>query len=153
MESALLITKNRTKKPDLERSTEGEQAVTETRDFHIGDILSVTTGRLVSPRHISGVYDILGWMVSEDLMTHQLPRVSDECAPDLRRQHPDLAAVVVPEDVRDEASVMSWLSAQVSAFGETRPVAKLAPEDHTPIGPITELRLKRPDMPIIGFGL
>lgn len=124
--------------------------MTDTKEFHIGDILSITTGRLVSPRHIGGVYEILGWMVSEDLMTHQLPRVGRECEPNLRRQHPDLAEVSVPDDVRDEASVMAWLSHQVSLFGEKRPVARLDPADHTAIKPITEFVMKRPGMPIIG---
>jgi hypothetical protein len=27
------------------------------RGFHIGDILSITTGRLVSPRHMDGIYE------------------------------------------------------------------------------------------------
>ena len=31
----------------------------ETKDFHLGDVLSITTGCLVSPRHMGGVYDIL----------------------------------------------------------------------------------------------
>jgi hypothetical protein len=39
--------------------------VTTTRAFHLGDILSVTTGCLVSPRGIAGVCDILNWMTGE----------------------------------------------------------------------------------------
>lgn len=52
-----------------------------TKTFHIGDILSVTTSRLVSPSHIDGVYSILNWMTCDNLYTHQLPRAADECAP------------------------------------------------------------------------
>lgn len=51
------------------------------REFHIGDILSITTERLVSPRLIEGVYDILNYMTGDNLMTHQLPRASRHCAP------------------------------------------------------------------------
>lgn len=48
-----------------------------TKTFHLGDILTITTGRLVSPRHMEGVYDILNWMTGEDLLvTHQIPRWS-----------------------------------------------------------------------------
>lgn len=123
------------------------------REFHIGDILSITTGRLLSPRLIGGVYDILGWMVGEALMTHQLPRVSRECEPSLRAQHPDLAEVAVPEDFTSEDELWAWLADQVKAFGETRPVTPLAPEDHTVIEPITELTMKLrdkyPDTPIV----
>ena len=66
----------------------------ETKDFHIGDILSVTTGRLVSPRHIEGVYDILNWMTGESLFTHQLPRVSREAGPVLLAAHPQIRQIV-----------------------------------------------------------
>lgn len=38
----------------------------EAAEFHVGDILSVITDRLVSPKHIGGVYDILGFMAGED---------------------------------------------------------------------------------------
>src|SRR5215469_4293666 len=94
-----------------------------TREFHIGDILSVTTGRLVSPRHIGGVYDILGWMTGDSLFTHQLPRAAEECAPSLREQFPDLAAAEVPEDFGGKDGVDRWLAAQVAVYGKTREVS------------------------------
>lgn len=119
------------------------------RSFHLGDILSITTGRLVSPHHIDGVYDILNWMTGDNLFTHQLPRASDECAPSLRAQHPDLADMEVPE-FGGEAEVITWLAVQVERFGETREVAPLAAEDHTRIDPFDELRAMKPDVQIIG---
>ncbi|MET8985874.1 hypothetical protein ABZW49_10535 [Nonomuraea wenchangensis] len=122
----------------------------ETRDFHIGDILSVTTGLLVSPRHIQGVYDILNWMTGDNLFTHQLPRASDECRDPLLRQHPDLAGVRTPDEFTGEEHVRAWLAEQVKRFGETRPVAPLAPVDHTRIDPIDEMRMIAPHVPIIG---
>lgn len=60
--------------------------------FHISDILSITTGRLVSNRHIEGVYDILNFLTGDNLFTHQLPRASRECEPWLRTQFPQLFA-------------------------------------------------------------
>jgi hypothetical protein len=47
--------------------------------FILGDVLNITMGRIVSPRHMDGVYDILNFMIGDDLFTHQLLRVSDEC--------------------------------------------------------------------------
>jgi hypothetical protein len=120
-----------------------------TRDFHIGDILSVTTDRLLSPRHVEGVYDILGWMTGESLMTHQLPRAARECAPALIAQHPSLAAVTVPEGLHDRATVDAFLATLYAEHGETLPVAPLAAEDHTSMDPLAELRMMRPDLPII----
>lgn len=62
--------------------------MTKTRDFHLGDVLTVTTGRLLSPRHMEGIYDLLQFMTGQPVFTHQLGRVSDECKPSLYRQHP-----------------------------------------------------------------
>ena len=126
-----------------------------TKPFHLGDILSVTTERLVSPRHIGGVYDILNWMTGDNLLTHQLPRACDECKGPLLAQHPDLAAIVPPETFGDgtkdsaEEAVNRWLAEQVAIYGETREVAPLAAEDHTAIDPLAELRMMKPDAEII----
>lgn len=49
------------------------------KSFHLGDVLSITHDRLVSPRHMEGVYDICNWLTQDNLFTHQLPRVHDEC--------------------------------------------------------------------------
>jgi hypothetical protein len=125
----------------------------ETRDFHLGDILSVTTGLLVSSRHIDGVYDILNWMTGDSLFTHQLPRAGEECKGPLLAQHPDLAGVQVPDAFTGKEHVLAWLAEQVERYGETRPVTPLAEADHTRINPLDELRMIRPDMPVIAVDL
>lgn len=123
-----------------------------TRPFHLGDILTVTTGRLVSPRHMDGVYDILNWMTGESLFTHQLPRACRECQGPLLAQHPDLAAVTPPSEFSEgnsaQEAVARWLAEQVTVYGETREVAPLAAGDHTRIDPVTELRMTMPDAEI-----
>lgn len=48
----------------------------EGKRFHLGDVLSITTGHLLSPRHMEGVYEILNHMTGDQLFTHQLPRAS-----------------------------------------------------------------------------
>jgi hypothetical protein len=55
------------------------------KQFHFSDILSVTTGRLVSTRHMDGIYDILNFLTEDNLYTHQLPRAMKECEPWLRQ--------------------------------------------------------------------
>ncbi|MFB4265337.1 hypothetical protein [Nonomuraea sp. GTA35] len=127
--------------------------MTETRDFHIGDILSITTGLLVSPTHIDGVYRILNWMTGDNLFTHQLPRASEECAGPLLAQHPDLADIETPEEFNSKEDVLAWLAEQVARFGETRPVTPLHPDDHTRIDPLDEFRIIAPDVPIIPIDL
>lgn len=120
-----------------------------SRTFHLGDILSVTTGLLVSPHHMDAVYDLLNFMTRDNLFTHQLPRACDECRPDLLRQHPDLADVPVPQEFTDVDHVEVWLAEQVKRFGEHRQVTPLAAGDHTYISALTELAMMMPDKPII----
>jgi len=120
-----------------------------TRTFHLGDILTITTGALVSPRHMDGVYDILNWMTGDNLFTHQLPRAVDECQGPLLAQHPDLAGIALPDFGTGKAAVYAWLAEQVAVYGETREVTPLAPEDHTRMDPITELRKMAPHAEII----
>jgi len=119
----------------------------ESRDFELGDILSITTGRLVSRRHIDGVYDILNYMTGDSLFTHQLPRASRECEGPLLAQHPDLAAVAVPEwsdmpKERLQEAVYAWLDKTEATYGARRPVQPLADAEHTHIDPLSELGLR-----------
>lgn len=106
------------------------------RAFDLGDVLSVTTGRLVSTRHIDGVYEILGFMTGEQLMTHQLPRACDQCRPHLLAQHPDLAEAKVPDGLDSEEKVLTWLDGARREFGETRFVAAVPTEN--PPDPLEE---------------
>lgn len=120
------------------------------RTFHLGAILTVTTGRFLSPGGVADVGDLLGHMTGESLMTHQIPRAVRECGPALLVQHPQLA-VEVPDEFDTPEAAQSWLDKQVALFGSELPVAPLDPADHTRIDPITELKMIRPDMPVIGL--
>lgn len=60
------------------------------KKFYFGDVVSITSGRLCSPDHIGGVYNILNYMTDDDLFTHQLPRASKRCKPYLLTQYPEL---------------------------------------------------------------
>lgn len=119
-----------------------------SKHFHIGDILSITGEKLVSPRLISGVYDILNYMTGDELYTHQLPRAMRECRPHLLKKYPQLAAVdesgVTPETWR------AWLDDRIAEFGETLPVDPLPEHAHEFIDPISELAEKvHPDKIIV----
>lgn len=114
------------------------------RTFSINDILSITTGRLVSKRHMDGVYDILNYMTGDNLYTHALPRASAVCRPELLRQHPQLAAVdadaINPETYQD-------MQAQWEAeFGTELSVEPLVGWDSK--DPLTELHDRLPDKQI-----
>lgn len=118
------------------------------RDFHIGDVLSITGDKLVSPRLIEGVYDILNFMTGDNLYTHQLPRAMRECRPYLLQRHPQLADV--DESTVTEETWRAWLDEQIARFGETLPVSPLPEHAHEVIDPMSELAEKvHPDRIIV----
>lgn len=112
--------------------------MTETRKFALDDILTVTTGRLLSRRHMDGLYDILGFMTGESLFTHQLGRAADACGPALLEQHPKLRGVQ-PPDGTDALDLMAWLVSVERQYGETLPVAPLAVGVWEQRNPVEEL--------------
>lgn len=87
----------------------------ETKLFHVGDVLSITSDRLCSPHGMEGVYDILNFMLHANLFTHELGAAAQMCKPDLLRQFPQLENVstesLTPETFNE------WLAEQVAKFG------------------------------------
>lgn len=90
--------------------------------FHLGDILSITTGTLVSPDHMGGVHRILDHLTGDALLTHQLPAACEAMRPMLVSQFPEIADVVAPEFASPD-QVSPWLARQVAEFGEWYDVA------------------------------
>ncbi len=127
------------------------------KKFHISDVLTVTTGRLVSSRHMDGVYDILNYITGDNLFTHQLPRAARECEPWLAAQYPYLmenSPEMQPHMERLKAdlqnverddktkTVAAWVEAVREAFGlpEMIPIYEMGEDMHTHIDPIEELQ-------------
>lgn len=71
----------------------------ETKSFPLRDVLSVTTGRLLTKGNgpndngIGAMYELLGWMTNDTPFTHQLGRFGNECKPWLLRWFPELVEV------------------------------------------------------------
>jgi hypothetical protein len=104
--------------------------------FHLGDVLTVTTDILLSPRLIDGVYDILNYMTGESLFTHQLPRAGKICKPYLLKQFPQLKDADV-SGINPE-NYQTRLDSLVAQFGEWFEVEPLPKGAYTYIDPITE---------------
>lgn len=119
------------------------------KTFHLGDLLSVTSGSLVSPSHIGGVHALLDYMTGDTLFTHQLPRACDECKPALLAQYPFLAEVEVPDEFDGKYHVEAWLADLVALHGAKLEVRPLDRADHAHIDPISELGMMAPHMMII----
>jgi hypothetical protein len=120
------------------------------RSFHIGDVYTVATGKLVAPRHMEAVYDLCGYMTASEPMTHQLPRLSRECEPSLRAQFPELTDEAMPP-ISSWEDADAWLQTLYPKYGDMVAVAPLAAVDHTDIDPIAEINLMRPGLPIIAI--
>lgn len=126
-----------------------------TQTFPLGTVLTVTTGRLLC--EMDDLYRILEFMAGEPVWTHQLPRVSDEVKPVILALYPQLEEVEVPEkfegETKDELmdAVMEWLDEQAETRGSAFQLAPLDIMDHTSIDPISEIRLMRPDVPVIAI--
>jgi hypothetical protein len=113
--------------------------MTDSRSFPLSDILSVTTERLLSRRHMDGIYDILGYMTGDALMTHQLPRANDACKPVLLQQHPQLDSVAPPPGI-DAPDLMAWLANVEREYGETLPVRPVSGwESRNPIEELCDM--------------
>ncbi|HEY2497322.1 MAG TPA: hypothetical protein VGK24_09655 [Candidatus Angelobacter sp.] len=133
------------------------------KKFHISDVLSVTTGRLVSSRHMDGIYKILNFLTGDSLFTHQLPRAMRECEPWLRAQypylfpdHPPMAKCLVGLDGlmklddgsrADRAKICSeWVKAVQrevkfpEVLPDMLPIEAMARDMHTVIDPIEEAK-------------
>ncbi len=104
--------------------------------FHVGDVISVATGVLVSPRLIEGVYDLLNYLTGDSVYTHQIPRVCKECVPWLQCQFPWLEKIDGSGVNQD--NWREWLAGVVSRFGEYLEVSELPADWRTRIDPIEE---------------
>lgn len=109
-----------------------------SRTYPLADILSVTTGRLLSRDRMGGIYNILNGLTGDNLFTHQLPRAMDACRPLVIAQHPQLVGVEPPEGL-DVPDLMAWLLDAERQFGQELPVEPLAPGAWERRNPIEEL--------------
>lgn len=112
-----------------------------TRKFHLGTLLSITTGILLPGEDRSGngigdVYKILDFMEGHDHWTHELPAASRRMEPVLLEQHPWLAEIRPTEEERARMTLIwrAWLDKQVDRYGEWHEV-KAVPVKRTK-GPI-----------------
>jgi hypothetical protein len=106
------------------------------KQFHIGDILSITTGILVAPDGIGNVYKILNHMTGDNLFTHQLPRAAKECRPYLLVRHAWLKSV--DDSELTSARWRLWLDEQAEKYGEYHAVSPLAKSVTSHTNPLQE---------------
>lgn len=100
-----------------------KEAILQTRTFHLGTILSITTGCLLVPNDgtyeypFAGVKDILRFIEGNAPYTHETISASDRCAAVLLKQMPWLAEITPPMPFASEASVYAWLDTVTAKYG------------------------------------
>lgn len=113
-----------------------------TKRFDLGDVLSISTGLLVSERHLDGVYDILNWTTEDNLFAHQLPRAMRQARPWLARWFPELPSGDETPEGYTEATWREWLAAQKAKHGAYRDVPRIPRDDQShrdPLGEFAEM--------------
>lgn len=100
-----------------------------TRTFPLADVLSITTEKLLSRRHMDGIYELLNFMTGQDVYTHQIGHAVDKAKPALLAQHPHLTDVQPPDDL-DKPDLMAWLIETERTHGEELEVAPLTDWEH-----------------------
>lgn len=93
------------------------------KQIPLGDVLSITTGSLVSRDHIDGVYHICDYMTGRSNMTHELPYVCKPVKQEILKQHPQLESITVPawdfqkpiDDLKKD--IFTWLEEMERQYG------------------------------------
>lgn len=107
------------------------------KKFHISDILTVITGKMVSIRNIEGLYDILNYVSNDNLHTHQLVRVMEEAKPYLIQQFPQLENVDISG--MDDENLLTRIEDIEKEHGSYFEVKRLPEGVHDYINPVAEM--------------
>ena len=92
--------------------------MTEQDRFHLGDLLTVTTGRMFAPDSFDGVYQVLRHLCGEPVSTHQIPLALDAMKPQVLDQHGWLTGLEPPPEVSGADALTGWLARMAAEHGE-----------------------------------
>ena len=122
-----------------------------SKTFQLGDVLTVTTGRLLTVGEdgngISRLYELLEHMTGEPPYTHSLGRFSEECKPYLMLAFPQLEIANQRLPVLDEMlkimpadkACTVWLEALYPDVGREFDVEPIPADAHESRHPVAEL--------------
>ncbi|MFC7344575.1 hypothetical protein [Saccharopolyspora griseoalba] len=109
------------------------------KKFHVADLVSITSGRVVSPRHIQAFYDVVDFVSGQKHWTHQLGRAAEEVVkPELLRQLPWLANIEPPA-LKSEKDVNEWAESVAKQYGEMHAVVQMSTGAYVNRDPVAEL--------------
>jgi hypothetical protein len=98
------------------------------REFDLGDILTIVTGKTVNRnRDVKSVRALAAFMVHSRGLMHIMPSTIRACRTEILKQHPSLGTVTLPTK-QDYASLQSWLTAQEAVFGAKLRICQMQPQ-------------------------
>lgn len=112
------------------------------KSFDIADILSISTGVLVSPGGSNVLYHVMNHMTQDDLLTHQLLVALYYMRPELIRQLPWLANIESPKGLSNEENCAAWVMPYAVEHGDWHSIesAEHLWGVHDPIQDLIDLR-------------
>lgn len=69
------------------------------KNFSLADILSITTGKILSKNGMDGIYDILNHMTDSSLSTMEIPKAADKAIPILNQLFPQFSQQSLQQDI------------------------------------------------------
>ncbi len=116
------------------------------RRFHVGDVLSVMTGRSLSPRGRRGVSDVLDYMTDDQVCNNQIGRFLSECAPPLTAKYEELLGPYIENIAKNppngDLEALRLIAEITETLGTSMlEVPRLSPEDHIKMDHLTEMEL------------
>lgn len=109
--------------------------------FHIGEVLTVSTGIMASLSGTDGVYKILSHMTGQGIYTTQIPRALKICQPAILEQHPQLAEETGQGITKE--NVEAWVAERVALYGEYLEIEPLPLGEYQkkdPVGEFIEMK-------------
>jgi hypothetical protein len=103
----------------------------EVRVFHLGDVLSIITGVLLSPRYMDGVYELIRYLMGESPSVDRLNEAMVLCRVYLI-DHYEMLGGLDTSDVEFE-NWRAWLTHQTGLYGEWIEVERPAAGDIVPL--------------------
>ncbi len=91
--------------------------------FHIGDVLSIVTGKVLSYDLMAGIYRILEFMTGDNLMTHQVVLAGEIARAVILEEYPELRTIDASRV--DTTNWREFVEVQSEKYGEFLVVPKI----------------------------
>jgi hypothetical protein len=114
----------------------------ESKKFCLSDVLSFITGKLMSPKDMSGISEIFKFMTKNVIFLNQSKGLIRECKLEILTQHPLLKKINTSNLTTE--NYQEWLTEQIEKYGEYLSIRQLKTNLHSfedPLeDPIEELK-------------